>query len=500
MINVGHITHHKLEMQNAADSAVISSTTWLTRGMNAVTATNHVMGEMTGMVIVHHAIGGHRLDHEIVAEDTEDVDQRLDIAANSAQGAGAQTLAYETVRQESGVKAGRTLLDSKMVLKELLTKVYWAKVVAKAMQQSGFPPVVAAGLALEAAMEVLEGVILKEYLFLNVMHQAAFALRDLKWILRDQMLPAARDYNDYVVEKFPKLAERAAKIAGQELGVQIELYPRRLKLPLIKDPHRYAMGPLNLPKIQATRRPPPNPTELATNMREQVVKTSQLARATFPWVNYHRQPILRIFGVMAPLSGAQHFYKDWTDGTSKDLLDKFQRPGKWDFGLYVLANATSPDKGYELWTEDRDLLDEVFSVQAFAWRKAPVVIGSKHFFQQQHEDGRVTIAQALLYNGNRQQRHSFHIPLRYKRIIPERQADVGWDTLNWKEGLRPYELVAKTRRGGLEPIYPAINVNWQTKLVPVSANRLEEARKHLPDPYRSILNKVETHFSQLQTH
>ena len=110
------------------------------------------------------------------------------------------------------------------------------------------------------------------------------------------------------------------------------------------------------------------------------------------------------------------------------------------------------------------------------------------------------MSQALVYNGNRQERHAFHTPLHFKRIIPERQADVGWDTLNWKELTRPYELVATTRRGGLVPESPDIEVNWQTKLVPMSVKLLERARSRLSDPYRSILEPIDVTNFTLHTH
>jgi hypothetical protein len=522
LLNVAHVTHQKLQMQNAADSAAIASTTWMTRGMNAVTATNHVMGEMAGMVVIHHAFGGYPLDQGRLATPSDypdwdydkdgpdpsmrrdSTDPKLHLAASKAKAAGALTPTYDEFVLRLGERrttAGLALLDAKIVLRNWLIFTYRMKSVAKAMQQSSIAPIVAAGIALEKSMDIFEEKIFQEYAFLIALQELAVELKPLKEKLRDRMLPAARDYTDHVVEKFPELAKRAAKAVGKELGVEVELYPRWPALPVIKDPHRYAMSPLNLPKVKPHRNPPPNPTpRIKPKPREQVVKTSQLARATFPWVVYHRQTILKLLVAMAPLSNARRAYKHWTDGSTKRLMDEFQRPGGLELGLYVLKGATPPDKGYELWTEDRHLLDEVFSVQAFAWREKPIVIGQELFFQQQHDTGRIAVSQALLYNGNRQRRHRYHTPLHYKRILPERQADVGWDTLNWAEGLKPYELVATTRRGPVQSIYPEIKVNWQSKLVPVSVNRLGKAREHLPEPYRSILKKIDMRFPQLQTH
>lgn len=500
VLNVGVVTHEKLKMQNAADSSSIAASTWISRGLNAITATNHVMGEMAAMIVVHHALGGNKLDKNEVAEETKDIDRRLTAAAIAAKAAGANTPAFETVREKDGVRAGMTLLDSKIELKEMLTKVYLSKVAAKIMQQSSIPPVVAAGKALEVAMDILEQVILKEYEFLNAVHAVARSLVPMKQTIRYELLPAARDYCDHVAERYPKLAKRAAKMVGEKLGVHIDLFPMELSLPIEKDPHRYAFTPVKRKTVKPRRPTPPNPSVRATNMREQVVKTTQLVRAAFPWVVYHRQPVLDVLGAMAPLSHAKEHYKDWTDGTSKRLLGKMQLPRQGDLGLYVLVGSTPPDKGYELWTEDRRLLDRHFSIQAYASRKPPTVIGKGTFFKQEHPVARVAISQALTYNGNRQRRNAFKTNLKYKRILPERQADVGWDTLNWLEETRPYELVATTRKGSVRSEFPRIRVNWQAKLVPVSPHRVEVAKRRLPAPVVKVIGKMNTQAKILFTH
>lgn len=56
--NTGHVTSQKLELQNAADSVAFSSSLWLARGMNTVTASNHLVGEAVALSVVHEALGG----------------------------------------------------------------------------------------------------------------------------------------------------------------------------------------------------------------------------------------------------------------------------------------------------------------------------------------------------------------------------------------------------------------------------------------------------------
>ena len=60
--NVGHVVTKKMETQNAADTVALTSAQWMARGMNAVTATNHLLGEATALATVIEAIGGPEVD------------------------------------------------------------------------------------------------------------------------------------------------------------------------------------------------------------------------------------------------------------------------------------------------------------------------------------------------------------------------------------------------------------------------------------------------------
>jgi hypothetical protein len=60
--NVGYSVQQKLELQNAADAASYSTSVWMARGMNAVTTTNHLMGEATALMVMIEGLGGPELD------------------------------------------------------------------------------------------------------------------------------------------------------------------------------------------------------------------------------------------------------------------------------------------------------------------------------------------------------------------------------------------------------------------------------------------------------
>lgn len=481
LINVGHVTHHKVEMQNAADSVAITAATWQARGMNAVTATNHVIGEMLAFVALHEAIGGPRLDNpeELGPADTSEVDARLEAAYRIASSMGARTPAYTTVRQEDGVYADNTILESKIRLKEWLTWIYYMKAAAKAMQYSGIPAVVAAGEALETLMDAFEEVIKLEYEILMDLHKfaASKVILGLKELLRDDMLPTAKKYTDLVVERTPMVAQRAAEQIAESNGTLGTLYPFQPELPLEIDPFSYASSPFisDNKRVPAKKRTPPSPPPRCTKPgmpQRQVDKTCQLTRAAWPWVHYHRKPIL---DALSPLywSNARKHYFDWTAGATIYLAHDLQRD--WhQLGLYVLKGYPAPDKGYALWTEDGKRADRLFTVLGLSYRGKPLVAGEDVFFAQAHPKGRVAIAQAMIYNGNCQKRADYYIDLLgCARIHPYRQADVGWDTLNWKEGHAPTELL------GIDVMpyeFPEIQVNWQAKLVPLSTARLKQLR------------------------
>lgn len=525
VMNVGHVTYEKVEMQNAADAAAYTGALWEARGMNAITATNHVIGEMISLVIVHEAVGGKLLDEGGTAEqasgplaskyleffpdddydlskpsDLRKLNQTLDKAYGVVNGLSGVTplSAYMTVREHRGVHAEATILDAKGRLKKLLIDVYKVKGVARGLQK--IPLTYKIGVALEVGIHPFEEWIRAEYVILNAFESIAKGLTPLKEVLRDQMAPAAKQYTDLVAETVPVIAQQAARKVAELNETQGMLYPLVPELPIEIDPHAEAMTllpptdqPVSIPGREAGCCG--CPSKRTTIDRDQIVKITQLARATFPWVVYHRQPVIDALRVV-PLSQASGFYKDHTDGYSKDICDEVQRTTtsgrSVKIQLYVIKNGSAPDKGFEAWTDDPVKADRLFSTVGLVYRRPPKLIASGGVFRQQHVEGRLAYAQALLYNANAQVRPEHKIDLTCKRIVPNRQADVGWDTLNWKSGTRPTELAAVWDNGGAPPsVFPEIEVNWQAKLVPGSTTRLRElAQSPLPAPFHSLVAKM----------
>src|SRR5262249_22759801 len=62
VVNTGYVVTRKIETQNAADAAATAASAAMARGMNAITAANHLIGELTALVVLHHSFGGFELD------------------------------------------------------------------------------------------------------------------------------------------------------------------------------------------------------------------------------------------------------------------------------------------------------------------------------------------------------------------------------------------------------------------------------------------------------
>src|SRR5581483_4593561 len=56
--NIGQAINRKIEAQNTADATATSAALQIARGLNAVTAANHLLGELLSLVVLHEAIGG----------------------------------------------------------------------------------------------------------------------------------------------------------------------------------------------------------------------------------------------------------------------------------------------------------------------------------------------------------------------------------------------------------------------------------------------------------
>lgn len=513
------IVHGKVSWQNAADASARAAATYLARGMNALCATNHLIGEATAMLVVHEAVAGDELEtpaRQVLALRTHLRDLRaaahelckaiavapsvLSVEEQAAWLKAAQQAApFADPRVARPVKAGGMVFYAKGRLIAALREVYGQKLAAvEASDWSALSP-----------LNQQEKLILREYQIVDRVetrsrHPSVVAGRAQ---LRDEVLPNLFRYAEGLVENTPQIAASAAMALGRENGVRIvvELPSRTLPVwidPLARldeipadspkrgSPNRSGIDPQfygpNLPKRYF-----PKPADLqakVTSTRDQIVKVSQLARAAFPWVIYHRQPMADYLESKNLLiSDAREEYLKQTEGAAKRLFDRMQ--SKEGMGLYVLRRATLPDKGYENWSDDPADLASLFTVVcrvdgSEAARDSgdnadKTLLSSElaSLLKPVMPKNPTATALAMVYNAAEHRPHRARIDLDHKRIYPIHQPKTGWDTLQWKarhEGVirsgggpdngMPYELIGK--RSLITPYLPQVQLAWQARLAP----------------------------------
>lgn len=470
--NAGNTVNRKIETQNAADATAISGAVWMARGMNAITATNHVMGEMMALIVLHEAIGGKKLrgkDSDPVDEPThtsaKQRAQAMRTAAELAKTAqvGTGTIAYDYIGDKGGdIKADATILYGRHELLEWLRRVYHFKELAGGLEKSGFPPTVIAGYVIDAIAFVVEMYCLAEWIVLELLEFIAgneVVLRIREHIFT-QMLPAAGRYEGLVVSEVPRLAGTAAQeIARRNHAQEGTLYPKpsQLHLPVIRE-------------------------SAQINADATVFARSQIVRATYPWVLFNRRPIIKFTSWMI-FSRTPRWYHEFTHKFTRTMGQQFYREDNsspYEHCLYVMENHDPQRKGEEPWTTDSRLADQLFTVVGLAHRQPPRIV-SPGVFGQPNPEGLVAYAQAIFYNANAQS----------SKDTGRRQREVGWDTLNWTpptgtNNAWEYPPHYEDDWGGQGQ--PKIKLNWQAKLVPVT--RLKEAANGVSAPFRPVLQRL----------
>ncbi len=438
--NLGFSTKRKNDLQRPANAISHSVGVWKARGMNVVSSHQHLQGELAAMVILHHAIGGDELDaHELA--DTRRLDLYLDVSRGFAASVSASTPYYSTVRRP--IYAGAMLLRAQRRIKLAVAGIYMGKFSIKVLGGS------------TAALDALEMQYGREYQALERLYRQARSMVDLKRSIMKTTLPAANKQLHNIVSSVPSLALRTAEEIADRYKVKLHIHPDDLKLPLDVDPYA------TLDRPPHGYRPPQDcdcPTERADNPRYQMVKTSQLARSAFPWVNYHRGAMVMKLFLRAPLSLAGKIYYDEAAGQSRLILDRLQK----DHGvrLYVLPGKVQPDKGWEKWTyaEHSNLADKHFTTVVLTGQELAAPVGSPYLFRKSEMDTWVRWDAVMLKNDNPQHRPSERIDLLgCKRIVPSRQAIVGYDTLAWDQSRhRVSELVGNA----IPHVFPRIKNAW----------------------------------------
>jgi hypothetical protein len=252
------------------------------------------------------------------------------------------------------------------------------------------------------------------------------------------------------------------------------------------------------------------------NMNQAEERYTQWVRATYPYVDAFRAPILNKFKDHLEKSKAAEHYLKWTNRYTLVKAWQFRsgfrakgekgssQPLKWSkdpnnskskpITLYVMKGAYPQQrpgardrKGLENWTKDtRDgkrEAEQMFTVVSMTNREFEPLFSPK-VYPVASDDGITTFAQAIFYNGNKQS------PAKPDEKLKV-QADLGWDTLNWTPGANvpewgapateapenidewPWTAFLESSGDHLKPAL--VTLNWQAKLMPVTKDRYIQA-------------------------
>ena len=483
LINTGLVISRKVDAQNAADAVAYSTALQRAKGMNAITAANHLMGELQAVAIMHHSFGGDELDGKGRKNMDGDIRTYLWYSYRLARLLGSvkpvETF-YKAVYRDPVV--GGAIGDARVRLQRVMTWSYITHSIGGFLQTIGkFIPyagkvIQAYGYTVSGICHAFEFKVYLEWQAITGFEKVARATKGVKKGIQ-KSLPLINLYAKGMTLLIPFVkTPEALKKAGEVNNVEAEMYPGPTFFP-----------PAMLP-VEA------EPKVLADKMLER----SQLTRASAPWVRHWRVPVLTFSEAALKLSRFKMFYVDHTNKWNLELVKRAKKDG---VNLLIMKDVklTTDDKGNEKWTkkDGSKRADELFCSLGFAIVKSPKYMMKK--FRNPTPDGIFAYAQAMVYNANKQQ----------TKARPNEQRILGWDTLNWDES-SPIPAWKNDDTRNTFPVAavpePRIKLNWSVKLVPTTQMTLKTAftkglfweagRKH----FERILPNTTQFLSQTRTH
>ena len=457
VLDIARATGRKIEMGNAADSSAYSAGLMMARGMNAVTVSNHHMGEAMSFIILHSAIAGPNVSatDKNSRQRSEDSMLSFNLALNGAgaKAVGGRAVTYPDCARR--INAGGTVCDGKLLLKMELNALYEAQIFFAACWQFEI---------VEALSDFEEDFIKPEWDALDRMEKSARQSLSARRAIERDLIGSIMKYQDDVMRDIPLLSSKAAIKIGELHRTKGASFPGKPELPV--EPEKYHAS--------------------KSNHENRMAKT-QIVRASYPWVLFDREPIISQCQLKLKLSNSAEFYREWSDYyTTERSLHVYQSLNKQ---LKVIRDNRLPDKGTELWTHDSKNTDKHFSVIGFAYEKNQMPIGLP-VLKPQNTAGLVTTAQAITYNAN---------PQKPAQTSGRFQPEIGWDTLNWKTPVRSSMAFEYPQSIPFSASCPRIEINWQTKLVPVTAY-LDKSVGDTPSEVSSVIRRVTPVPKALRTH
>lgn len=474
LANIGAAINQKIEMQNAADAVAQSTAVQRARTLNTLTASNHLSGELMALVVLHESFG---TESGLGDANTSDLDtelERLDADHDNpvwqvpAKAFGLQVFKPAIGEVKKKVQVRYALLDSYRSLKEFTIDIYRVKVLGEqlaALAELPFvgPVLYGVGSALYYGATAIEVMVRAEWTVLKGIEAFVRGTESVRKLIY-KAVPDIHRFAQDMLEQMPTILTQTTRAIGGRHRVEATIFPDKPSLTF--EPEQ---TPIDIDTTAILKNPE------SVSGKTPVFSRSQIVRASYPWVNYHRQPILSFTRWMVLSQFGKHYLK-WSKAIALTRpAEYYQKDG--GSPLYVIAGLDPLRKGEEPWTKDGREADKKFSTIGFAYRPSPKR-WSAPLFPESNPGGTVTYGQAIMYNANAQ-----HPGNRYPF-----QPEIGWDTLNWKPPVNQ-SRAAEWPAFSMSSRCPQIQLNWQAKLVP--ASRLPEAVREVKGPFSTVLRRIQ---------
>lgn len=584
--NTGVAVNQKIEVQNTADSVAYSSMLWEARCMNSVTAANHLMGEMMSLVTFHHALGG---DTQEDGGTLADYPVRATLAAVTVLAIPASIIlfipdmkALHIANPLTDIKADGMCGYGKLHLKLALQTNYAARDALAVDYLAGVAlcatvigciiggPMIDAALSGAKALDIDEKIIEAEWKVLDLLEKFAKNTMSIKKLIRDTLIPGAKGWQHSVVTAAPSTIASVGQMTGYVNNCdsvnqpvfpgQINLFGSSLKLPVVRERYRssdlkpaeWFIGAVTFEKTWVRTVFPllvvftPFPICKITTFAyllgferdccQNPLATSQIMRATWPFVIYDRLPVV-VGTVWMVHSDARGLHQSFSAIYCMELIKRFykNKGNNGQEGVYVMdpgiPGRPQPSKrvlkGSERWANRQGLTttENMFTLVGYAGRPIPLVMSPTVFTINNGFTHSFAHSEAILYNANQQgqkeqtgQGFSIGSIASFSFLLGgdygPYQPNIAYDTLNWKSPVddtpiweyqrQPYSIAETI---AVPIIYlvkgtPKIFLNWQPKLVPISSTRFRDSLINPLRPFGSQITFLRTTglISDVNTH
>lgn len=280
--NVGRAVQEKVAVQNAADATAYSTSVVMARGMNAVTATNHLMGEATAFIVLLDALGVPAANESSSSPNDETRNISTDIFRSMINAPCLELSdkpllqkAEEVINKNGVPSHGGVVYDSTLMLRKQFIEMLELKNLANViLLAKAVPPVSAIALTIGLGIHITANLVIlelvKEAYILNFADQKLLSrLKPARAVMQSVVLPALSAYADSVVGKPKPGSSGSRNGAGVLANAATQAVDRIRKSHGVTESAVYPLpDALRLPVVPE---PPPTAAELVQTQNKILV-------------------------------------------------------------------------------------------------------------------------------------------------------------------------------------------------------------------------------------